>query len=185
MAITPEERRAAEERVLAEYEAQLLATTDLAEALAKRPSDRPYEPVWPLHGGRVRVTELELGIFVEELHLERSYPDTVVCFTFRSWRKLECLLTMGRSVWDLESLCGAEPKAPEFWFVHIEEDLTKHLGRALDGCARGEVVDLGRTEPWATTLPRLVAGEIRVSPREQELAARALARLEAEGLSGG
>ena len=74
LGLTPEQRRAAEERLRAQYEAELTRTIELG------PEDRT---LWPVRSGRVQLFESESGAFAEELRLEGSFPDTRFVLTYR------------------------------------------------------------------------------------------------------
>jgi hypothetical protein len=54
LGLSPEQRRAAEERLVARYEVQLMRTMELP--LDRRSGPRRYDPIWPLADGRIRAT---------------------------------------------------------------------------------------------------------------------------------
>ena len=70
LGLTPKQRRAAEERLVARYEERLLRTMELPPD--RRSGPRKYDPVWPLEDGRIRTTEAFQGIFVEDVRIERA-----------------------------------------------------------------------------------------------------------------
>jgi hypothetical protein len=171
--IPPEERRAAEERVVARYEAVLMRTMEI-------PSERhdTYKPIWPLADGRIRSTEAFQGIFIEEVRIERSYPDTVFVIVFRHSRRPECLFAVPWSVWHLGDLLEPEPHFNEVFVVNLGEWVALKFDPKRHECKPGETVFVRQGRPWSETLPLIAAGELDLGPENRTLAMRVLEKLE-------
>jgi hypothetical protein len=170
--ISPEERRAAEERVVARYEAKLMRTMEI-------PPERrdTYEPIWPLEDGRIRMTEAFQGIFVEEVRIERSYPDTVFVLVFRYFLRPECRYAIQWQIWHLSDLLEPEPSFNDVFVVNLGEWLAKDFKYKRYDCKPGETICVRQGTPWSELLPRIASGELDLGPENRDLAERAIARL--------
>jgi hypothetical protein len=117
--ITPEQRREAEERLLARYEAELLRTIELA------PEDRT---LWPVKPGRVQLFESESGAFAEELRLEGSFPNTQFVLVYRHQLRPGHRFELRWRVWPT----AAEPEPPynDGLLINLREDIFQVIRRA-------------------------------------------------------
>lgn len=176
LGLTPEQRRAAEERVVARYEARLMKTMEIPPD--RRSGPRRYDPIWPMEDGRIRCTEASEGIFVEEVQIERSYPDTVMVIVFRFFLRPECLYAAEWPVWHFRDLLEPEPRFNDGFVVHLGEWLAKDFKYRQLECRCDEPVMAGRADGWSSAMPRLASGEIEVSQEDREFALRVLHALE-------
>jgi hypothetical protein len=118
---TPEQRRAAEERLRARYEAELTRTIELGpEEITK----------WPVGPGTVQVTEADIGAFVEEVRLAGDFPESQIVIVFRHQLRPTDRLAHHFSVWTLGSLNEPEPPYNDVLQVNFDEWLARNLGRA-------------------------------------------------------
>jgi hypothetical protein len=118
---TPEQRRAAEERLRARYEAELTETIELGpDEITK----------WPVGPGTVQVTEADTGAFVEEVRLEGAFPNSQIVIVFRHQFRPEDRLACDFGVWPLGSLNEPEPPYNAVLWVNFDEWLATNLDRA-------------------------------------------------------
>lgn len=169
--IPPAQRRAAEERLRARYEADLTAVMTIP------PERADFQPIWPLGEGRMRWSEASMGCFVETVELEGAYPDTMICITFRFHLRLECRFAGKWALWNLKSLNAPEPLYDDMFWVHLQEWVAKDFDYRRHQCAPGETVVLPGPTPWTRAIPRIVSGEFDVDPYHRELAVRAMEHL--------
>jgi len=175
LGLSPEQRRAAEERLVARYEAELMRTMELP--VDRRSGPRRYDPIWPLADGRIRATEAFQGIFVEEVRIERSYPDTVMVIVFRFFLRPECLYAMEEGLWTLSHLLAPEPWFNDVFIVNLGEWLAKDFKYKRLECRSDQPVMAGSVGAWSETLPRIASGEIDWGAENQPLAIRAMGAL--------
>jgi len=170
--ISPEQRRAAEERVVARYEADLTKTMEI-------PPERreTHAPIWPLEDGRIRCTEASMGIFVEEVRIERTYPDTAFVIVFRHFLRPECRFATSRSVWHLPDMLDPEPRYNDVFNANLAEWIACDFKPEGYDCRPGEIVYVDRGMPWSESLPLIASGELDLGPKDRELAARVLEQL--------
>jgi len=171
LGLSPEQRRAAEEQVVARYEAQLMLTMEIPAD--RRSGARRYDPIWPLEDGHIRCTEAFEGIFVEDVRIERSYPDTVMVLVFRFFLRPECLYAAEWSVWHFRDLLESEPSFNDGFTVHLGEWLAKDFKHKQLECRCDEPVMARRSNGWSSALPDLASGTIALSPADREFAIRA------------
>jgi hypothetical protein len=119
--ITPEQRRAAEERLRARYEAELMRTLELA------PDERT---LWPVGPGRVQLFESASGAFAEELRLEGSFPRTQFVLTYRHQLRPGHRFELRWPVWPGDSVSEPEPPYNDGLPVNTRENIFQEIRRA-------------------------------------------------------
>ena len=115
--VSPEQRRAAEERLRARYEAELTRTVELA------PGQRT---LWPVGPGSAQGTEAATGAFVEAVRLEGSFPDTLFVLVFRHQLR-PGRFAMRWRVWPSGSHDDAEPPYNDVLWVNFDEWIAEHI----------------------------------------------------------
>lgn len=118
---SPEQRRAAEERLRARYEAELTKTIELG------PDDFTK---WPVEPGEVQVTEADIGAFVEQVRLEGVFPSSVIVVVFRHRLRPADRLAWHFGVWPLGSLSKPEPPYNDVLRVNFDEWIAANIRRA-------------------------------------------------------
>lgn len=121
LGLTPRQRRAAEERLRARYEAELTRTIELA------PGDRT---LWPVGSGRVQLFESESGAFAEELRLDGSFPDTQLVLTYRHQLRPGHRFETRWRVWPGDSASEPEPPYSDILTMNLAEDIFQEISRA-------------------------------------------------------
>jgi len=175
LGLTPEQRRAAEERLVARYEAQLMLTMEIPPD--RRSGPRRYDPIWPLADGRIRCTEASEGIYVENVRIERSYPDTVLVIVFRFFRRPECLYAAEWPVWQLNDLLDPEPRFDDGFFIELHEWLATDFKHRRLECRSSEPTMAREAVAWSLLLPRIASGELIVNHEQRGLALRTMEAL--------
>jgi hypothetical protein len=168
------DRRAAEERLRARYEAEAMRVVDVPSHCGP-----DYQPIWPTSDGRVRWTEVEptLGIFVEQIQLDGSYPDTQLTIVFRFHRLPECRFVIYLRVWGLEALGRPEPPYNDVFWVNFAELLAACFRSERYAACGDELIEVDRPGSWAQELPRIAYGDIDLGPDLRRQALRAMKSL--------
>lgn len=116
-----EERRAAEERLRARYEAELTKVVRL------RPGKRR---LWPVGPDEAQITEARTGAFVEEVRLEGEFPTSQIVIVFRHQLRPADRLAHHFGVWPLGSLNEPEPPYNDVLWINFDEWIAANLRRA-------------------------------------------------------
>lgn len=120
LGLTPQQRRHAEERLRARYEG------DLTKAVRLRPGKRR---LWPVGPDQAQITEARTGAFVEQVRLERSFPDTRLVIVFRHQLRPEDRLACRFRLWSAKALDNAEPPYNDVLWVNLDEWIAANLRR--------------------------------------------------------
>jgi hypothetical protein len=118
---SPEQRRAAEERLRSRYATELTRTIKLG------PNDITK---WPVRPGDVQVSEADTGAFVEEVRLEGAFPSSVIVVVFRHQLRPEDRLAWHFAVWPLGSLKEPEPPYNDVVVVNFDEWIAANIRTA-------------------------------------------------------
>jgi len=129
--ITPEQRRAAEERLRARYADELVNGPH-------GPADRP------------RGWDTTFGVQVEDVALEGSYPATLLVVTLRSIEHPECRFAWHSPLWTPDTVTLDEPCYDELLWMYMIEWVHRDLPRNPD-CRDGVTIKGGVMEPATTT----------------------------------
>jgi len=127
--ISPEDRRASEERLRARYEA----------GLAHKRSEA-------LFGSRI-----------DHVELTGTYPATLLVVVFRHELRPGCRFAWHWPLWSGKTVHLAEPSYDEHLWVYLMEWVHKQLRHHLD-CSDGETVRVGILEPVIANAPPDVTG---------------------------
>jgi hypothetical protein len=119
--ITPQQRRAAEERLRARYQAELTKVVRL------RPGKRR---VWPVGPDEAQITEARTGAHVEQVLLEGSFPDTQLVIVFRHQLRAHDRLACKFRLWSDEALEDSEPPYNDVLWVNLDEWIAGYIRRA-------------------------------------------------------
>jgi len=118
---SPQQRRAAEERLRARYESELMKTIELGPDGCTK---------WPVGPGTAQVTEADIGAFVEEVHLEGEFPSSSIVIVFRHQLRPRDRLAWRFGVWPLGSLSKPNPPYNDVLWVNFDEWIAANIRRA-------------------------------------------------------
>ncbi len=121
LGLTPQQRRAAEERLRARYEAELTKVVRLRPGIRR---------LWPVGPDEAQITEARTGAFVEQVRLEGSFPDTRLSIVFRHQLRPDDVLAWRFGVWPPDSRDEPDPPYNDVLWVNFDEWIAANLRRA-------------------------------------------------------
>lgn len=156
LGLPPEERRAAEERVLERYAAEVARRIEVAPG--------QWTP-WPVQPGRRNAFEQHSGAHADELWLEGEFPSTQVVMSYRHRLRPDRHFEIAWSVWPEDAVTASEPPYDDTFVLDLRESIFEQV-RHVDAQPRARM----RRLTYPASLAERRAAEERLRARyESEL----------------